>query len=135
MNIKRLLVDSVTVFAVALIVCGIVTLLWNLIVHGESTLDWATSFRSAFRDYYPMDRNTKNQVQQVRHSLTQGRRVADFTIRPACWRDRVPTRALKRKQRQETLLQAQPDLRHFSMFPGWCVVARDTIACLAGAQI
>jgi hypothetical protein len=47
MNIKRLLVDFATVFAVTLIVCGIVTLLWNLIVHGESTIDWETSFRSA----------------------------------------------------------------------------------------
>jgi hypothetical protein len=47
MNIKRLLVDFVTVFAVAVIVTGIVTLLWNLIFHGASTLDWETSFRFA----------------------------------------------------------------------------------------
>ena len=47
MNIKRLLVDFVTVFAVTLIVCVIVTLLWNLIVHGASTIDWETSFRFA----------------------------------------------------------------------------------------
>jgi hypothetical protein len=47
MNIQRLLVDFATVFAVTLIVCGIVTLLWNLIVHGAGTIDWATSFRSA----------------------------------------------------------------------------------------
>jgi hypothetical protein len=44
MNIKRFLVDFVTVFAVTLIVCVIVTLLWNLIVHGESTIDWEISF-------------------------------------------------------------------------------------------
>ncbi len=44
MNIKRFLVDFVTVFAVTLIVCVIVTLLWNLIVHGASTIDWETSF-------------------------------------------------------------------------------------------
>ena len=44
MNIKRSLVDFVTVFAVTLIVCVIVTLLWNLIVHGTSTIDWETSF-------------------------------------------------------------------------------------------
>ena len=43
MNIKRLLVDFVTVFAVTLIVSAIVTLLWNLIVHGASTIDWETS--------------------------------------------------------------------------------------------
>jgi hypothetical protein len=47
MNIKKLLVDSVTVFAVSLIVSVIVSLLWNLIVHGASTIDWETSFRFA----------------------------------------------------------------------------------------
>ena len=47
MNIKRFLVDFVTVFAVTLIICVIVTLLWNLIVHGASTIDWETSFRFA----------------------------------------------------------------------------------------
>ncbi len=47
MNIKRLLVDVLTVFAVTLIVSAIVTLLWNLIVHGRSTIDWETSFRFA----------------------------------------------------------------------------------------
>ena len=47
MNIKRLLVDFATVFAVTLIVSVIVTVLENLIVHGTSTIDWETSFRSA----------------------------------------------------------------------------------------
>jgi hypothetical protein len=47
MNITKLLVDFVTVFAVTLIVTVIVTLLLNLIVHGASTLDWETSFRFA----------------------------------------------------------------------------------------
>ena len=47
MNIKKLLVDFVTVFAVSLIVSVIVTLLWNLIVHGAGTIDWETSFRFA----------------------------------------------------------------------------------------
>jgi hypothetical protein len=47
MNIKRYLVDSVTVFAVSLIVMVIVGLLWNLSFHGASTIDWATSFRFA----------------------------------------------------------------------------------------
>jgi hypothetical protein len=47
MNIKKLLVDFVTVFAVSLIVMVIVTLLWNLIGHGASTIDWETSFRFA----------------------------------------------------------------------------------------
>ena len=47
MNIKKLLVDFVTVFAVSLIVSVIVTLLWNLIVHRAGTTDWETSFRFA----------------------------------------------------------------------------------------
>lgn len=47
MNIKRLLIDFVTVFGVTLIVSVIVTLLWNLIVHRTSTIDWETSFRFA----------------------------------------------------------------------------------------
>jgi hypothetical protein len=47
MNIKRILVDFVAVFAVSLIVLVIITLLWNLIFHGESTIDWETSVRMA----------------------------------------------------------------------------------------
>jgi hypothetical protein len=47
MNFKRALVDFATVFTATLIVCVIVTLLWNLIIHGASTVDWETSFRFA----------------------------------------------------------------------------------------
>lgn len=48
MNIKRLLVVLVTVFAVTFTVTGIVTLLWNLVSPGASTIvDWETSFRFA----------------------------------------------------------------------------------------
>jgi hypothetical protein len=47
MNIKKLVVEFGTVFAVALVITAIVTLLWNLIGHGESTIDWETSFRFA----------------------------------------------------------------------------------------
>ena len=47
MNIKKLVSDFVTVFAVTLTVAGIVTLLGNLILHGASTIDWETSFRFA----------------------------------------------------------------------------------------
>ena len=43
MNIKKLLVSFVTVFAVGLTVSAFVTLLGNLIVHGASTIDWAAS--------------------------------------------------------------------------------------------
>jgi hypothetical protein len=44
MNIKKSLVGFVTVFAVSLTVSAIVTLLWNFIVHGASTVDWGASF-------------------------------------------------------------------------------------------
>ena len=47
MNIKKLVVKFVAVFAVALVTTAIVTFLWNIIGHGESTIDWETSFRSA----------------------------------------------------------------------------------------
>ena len=47
MNIKKILVDFVTVFAVCLIVSAIVDLLWNLIFHGAITVEWQTPFRFA----------------------------------------------------------------------------------------
>jgi len=47
MNIKKLLVEFVTVFAVTLIVFVVLTLLWNPIVHRASTIDWETSSRFA----------------------------------------------------------------------------------------
>ncbi len=47
MNIKKLIIGFVTTFAVTLVVCVMVTYLWNLIAHGESTVDWSTSFRLA----------------------------------------------------------------------------------------
>jgi hypothetical protein len=47
MNIKRVLADGITVFSVSLVVCILVTWLWNLIVHKANTIDWETSFRFA----------------------------------------------------------------------------------------
>jgi hypothetical protein len=47
MNIKKLAIEFVTVFAVALVTVAIVTFLWNFIGHGESSVDWETSFRFA----------------------------------------------------------------------------------------
>ena len=47
MNIKKLVVEFVTVFAVTLVITAIVTFLWNIIGHGASTTDWETSFRFA----------------------------------------------------------------------------------------
>jgi hypothetical protein len=46
-KIKKLVVEFVTVFAVTLVASAIVTLLWNLIGHGTSTIDWESSFRFA----------------------------------------------------------------------------------------
>ena len=63
MNIKKLLVDFITVFAVALIVSAIVTLLTNLIIHKTSAIDWETSFRFAilFGIMFPWIINAKKQ--------------------------------------------------------------------------
>ena len=47
MTFKKVLADFVIVFAVSLVVCVIVSLLWNLTVHRASTVDWETSFRFA----------------------------------------------------------------------------------------
>ena len=47
MNIKKLVVEFGTVFAVALVTTALVTFLWNLIGHGGSAIDWETSFRFA----------------------------------------------------------------------------------------
>jgi hypothetical protein len=47
MNIKKLAVEFVTVFVVALVTTAIVTFLWNIIGHGASAVDWETSFRFA----------------------------------------------------------------------------------------
>jgi hypothetical protein len=47
MNIKRLVVEFVTVFSVALVITVLVTFLWNLIGHGTMSTDWETSFRFA----------------------------------------------------------------------------------------
>mgnify|MGYP003391346062 FL=1 len=47
MNIKKLVVEFGTVFAVTLVTVALVTFLWNLIGYGESAVDWETSFRFA----------------------------------------------------------------------------------------
>jgi hypothetical protein len=39
--------EFVVTFAVTLVVTIIVTLAWNLIAHGDASVDWATSFRLA----------------------------------------------------------------------------------------
>ena len=47
MKIKSFLVGFVTTFALIFVVAAIVTYLWNLILHGQSAVDWETSFRLA----------------------------------------------------------------------------------------
>jgi len=47
MKIKKLAIEFGTVFAVSLVSAIVVTFLWNLIGHGESVVDWETSFRFA----------------------------------------------------------------------------------------
>lgn len=44
MMIKGLVVEFGTVFAVALVTGALVTFLWNIILHGESIIDWEISF-------------------------------------------------------------------------------------------
>jgi hypothetical protein len=44
MNLTRKLGEFVKVFAVTLLVSGIVSLLGNLIVHGTPTINWGMSF-------------------------------------------------------------------------------------------
>jgi hypothetical protein len=47
MNIKRILVGSLTAFSATVVTCAVVTLMWNLSVHRRTTIDWETSFRFA----------------------------------------------------------------------------------------
>jgi hypothetical protein len=47
MNIRKFLVSFTTMFAITFVVSAIVSFLWNLIVHGTSTVEWETSFRLA----------------------------------------------------------------------------------------
>jgi hypothetical protein len=44
MNINKLLVEFGTVFAVSLVTAAVVTFLWNLIGHDETSVDWELSF-------------------------------------------------------------------------------------------
>ncbi len=47
MNIKLLVIEFGTVFAITLISVALVTFFWNFIGHGESIVDWETSIRFA----------------------------------------------------------------------------------------
>lgn len=41
------ILEFLVIFLITLVVAVIVTLLWNLIAHGNAIVDWATSFRLA----------------------------------------------------------------------------------------
>ena len=47
MDFKKIIIGFIPVFAVALLVCIGVTILWSLIFHGVAIIDWETSFRFA----------------------------------------------------------------------------------------
>jgi hypothetical protein len=47
MNVKRLLVEALTVFSASLVASVIVTLLWSLVFHKSQAIDWETSCRFA----------------------------------------------------------------------------------------
>jgi hypothetical protein len=47
MNIKRLVIEFGTVFAITLMTVALVTFLWNIIGHRVSMVDWEASFRFA----------------------------------------------------------------------------------------
>jgi len=47
MNFKKTATTALAVFVSTLVATGIVTLLWNIIFHGNATLDWEASFRFA----------------------------------------------------------------------------------------
>jgi len=47
MNIKKIILNFVVVFALTLVVAAIVSFLYGLIVHGAGVIDWETSFRFA----------------------------------------------------------------------------------------
>lgn len=47
MNIKQLVIEFMTVSAVALAAAALVTFGWNLAGHGEMAVDWKTAFSLA----------------------------------------------------------------------------------------
>lgn len=47
MRIRRWVADVVIVFSVSLVASMVVSVLWNLIAHRTTAIDWETSFRFA----------------------------------------------------------------------------------------
>ena len=65
MELKKLLIKSITVFSITLIVTIGVTYIWGLIFNDTASIDWETSFRLAiiFGIVFPIieERNKKNE--------------------------------------------------------------------------
>lgn len=47
MNLKKMIIGFITVFAITLLASMGVTFLWSLVFHGVAIIDWETSFRFA----------------------------------------------------------------------------------------
>ncbi len=47
MSLRRWVVDAVIVFSVTLVASMVVSVLWNVVAHRPTAIDWETSFRSA----------------------------------------------------------------------------------------
>ena len=47
MDFKKIIIAFIPVFAIALLVCIVITFLWSLVFHGVAIIDWETSFRFA----------------------------------------------------------------------------------------
>ena len=47
MSIRRVVVDAAIVFSVTLVTSMVVSVLWNVIAHKTTTIDWETSVRFA----------------------------------------------------------------------------------------
>ena len=47
MDFKKIISAFIPVFAIALLVCIVITFLWSLVFHGVAIIDWETSFRFA----------------------------------------------------------------------------------------
>ena len=45
MRIKKLAAEFIVVFVASLVICTMVTFLWNRINYRDSTVDWETTFR------------------------------------------------------------------------------------------
>ena len=47
MDFKKIIIAFIPIFAIALLICIVITFLWSLVFHGVAIIDWETSFRFA----------------------------------------------------------------------------------------